>query len=214
MSGCATNTASACSITPIDADTASPRACFQFSEDLPARTDFSPFVAVAGTDKPALSVAEKQLCVEGLTHGQHYTVTLRAGLPSVVHETLSKSADFAIYVRDRKPFGAVLDFGLCAAADRPARHSDHQRQYPFSRGRDLSHQRPQSDRYHRAASAIGRGDFQRSLDRSDIEQLEELARHARCGTANSPSSRARSMPKSPPRSRSTRRSAISSPASM
>jgi hypothetical protein len=40
----------------IDADTASPRACFQFSEDLPARTDFSPFVVVAGTDKPALSL--------------------------------------------------------------------------------------------------------------------------------------------------------------
>jgi alpha-2-macroglobulin len=87
----------------IDADTASPRACFQFSEDLPPRTDFSPFVVLAGTDKPALSVADKQICVEGLTHGQSYTVTLRAGLPSVVHETLSKSSDFAIYVRDRKP---------------------------------------------------------------------------------------------------------------
>src|ERR1700722_19878957 len=87
----------------VDADTASPRACFQFSEDLPARTDFSPFVVLAGTDKPALSAAEKQLCVEGLKHGDSYTVTLRAGLPSVVHESLSKSSDFVIYVRDRKP---------------------------------------------------------------------------------------------------------------
>jgi uncharacterized protein YfaS (alpha-2-macroglobulin family) len=87
----------------IDADTASPRACFQFSEELPARTDFSPFVALAGNDKPALSVEDKQLCVEGLQHGQTYTVTLRAGLPSVVHETLSKSSDFAVYVRDRSP---------------------------------------------------------------------------------------------------------------
>jgi alpha-2-macroglobulin len=87
----------------IDADTASPRACFQFSEELPGRTDFSPFVALAGTDKPALSAEDKQLCVEGLQHGQTYTVTLRAGLPSVVHETLSKSSDFAIYVRDRSP---------------------------------------------------------------------------------------------------------------
>src|ERR1700722_8609954 len=87
----------------VDADTASPRACFQFSEELPARTDFSPFVTLAGSDKPALSTAEKQLCVEGLQHGATYTVTLRAGLPSVVHETLSKSADFTIYVRDRRP---------------------------------------------------------------------------------------------------------------
>jgi alpha-2-macroglobulin len=87
----------------IDADTASPRACFQFSEGLPARTDFSPFVALAGTDKPALSVADKQLCVEGLQHGQSYTITLRAGLPSTVHETLSQSSDFHVYVRDRQP---------------------------------------------------------------------------------------------------------------
>jgi alpha-2-macroglobulin len=87
----------------VDADTASPRACFQFSEDVPLRADFSPFVAVAGVDKPALTVAERQLCVEGLKHGDGYKVTLRAGLPSTVHETLSKSADFSIYVRDRKP---------------------------------------------------------------------------------------------------------------
>jgi alpha-2-macroglobulin len=89
----------------VDADTSSPRACFQFSEALPGRrTDFSPFVSVEGQDKPAVSVDDKQLCVEGLKHGQRYSVTLRAGLPSVVKETLLKSADFAIYVRDRKPF--------------------------------------------------------------------------------------------------------------
>ena len=70
---------------------------------MPARTDFSPFVVLSGTDKPALSAEDKQLCVEGLQHGHGYTVTLRAGLPSVVHETLSKSADFSIYVRDRQP---------------------------------------------------------------------------------------------------------------
>ena len=39
----------------VDADAASPRACFQFSEDLPGkRADFSPFVTVAGQDRPAL----------------------------------------------------------------------------------------------------------------------------------------------------------------
>jgi uncharacterized protein YfaS (alpha-2-macroglobulin family) len=89
----------------VDSDSASPRACFQFSEELPGRrTDFSPFVALAGQDKPALSAEEKQLCVEGLKHGERYSITLRAGLPSVVKETLSKSAEFTIYVRDRKPF--------------------------------------------------------------------------------------------------------------
>jgi len=89
----------------VDSDAASPRICFQFSEELAGkRADFSPFVAVAGEDKPALSTDDKQLCVEGLKHGERYTITLRAGLPASVKEALAKSADFNIYVRDRKPF--------------------------------------------------------------------------------------------------------------
>src|SRR5665647_948346 len=89
----------------VDSDAVSPRACFQFSEELPGRrTDFSPYVAIAGVDKPAISANDKQLCVEGLKHGERYTITLRAGLPSVVHETLAKSAEFTVFVSDRKPF--------------------------------------------------------------------------------------------------------------
>jgi alpha-2-macroglobulin len=88
----------------VDSDSASPRACFQFSEDLAKRTDFAPFLALAGNDKPALTLEGKQLCVDGLKHGERYNVNLRAGLPSTVKETLPKSAEFNIYVRDRKPF--------------------------------------------------------------------------------------------------------------
>jgi uncharacterized protein YfaS (alpha-2-macroglobulin family) len=87
----------------VDSDAASPRACFQFSEKLLKRADFSPFVSVAGQDKPALSVDDQQLCVEGLKHGESYAITLREGLPSAVHEDLLKNADFNIYVRDRSP---------------------------------------------------------------------------------------------------------------
>src|SRR5882724_1350000 len=87
----------------VDSDSASPRACFQFSEDLAKRTDFAPFLALAGSDKPALSSEGKQLCVDGLKHGERYNINLRAGLPSI-KETLPKSAEFNIYVRDRKPF--------------------------------------------------------------------------------------------------------------
>jgi uncharacterized protein YfaS (alpha-2-macroglobulin family) len=88
----------------VDSDSASPRACFQFSEELAKRTDFTPFVALAGTDRPALTSDGKQLCVDGLKHGERYNINLRAGLPSTVRETLPKSAEFNIYVRDRKPF--------------------------------------------------------------------------------------------------------------
>src|SRR5262249_57865204 len=56
----------------VDADSISPRACFQFSEELPGRrTDFSLFVAVAGVDRPAVSTNEKRICVGGLEHRQH-----------------------------------------------------------------------------------------------------------------------------------------------
>ena len=88
----------------VDSDSAAPRACFQFSEDLAKRTDFTPFVALADSDKPALSSEERQLCVDGLKHGERYNIVLRTGLPSAVKEGLPKSAEFNIYVRDRKPF--------------------------------------------------------------------------------------------------------------
>ncbi len=88
----------------VDSDSASPRTCFQFSEDLQRRTDFAPFVTLAGTDKPAITTEDKQLCVEGLKHGERYAINLRAGMPSAVKETLPKSAEFNVYVRDRKPF--------------------------------------------------------------------------------------------------------------
>ncbi len=87
----------------VDSDSASPRVCFQFSEELPGkRTDLSPFVGVGGQDTPALSVDDKQLCVEALRHGERYAVTLRAGLPSL-KENLAKTAEFSVYVRDRSP---------------------------------------------------------------------------------------------------------------
>ncbi|WP_291688360.1 alpha-2-macroglobulin, partial [Bradyrhizobium sp.] len=88
----------------VDSDSASPRACFQFSEELAKRTDFAPYLALAGNDKPAMTSEGKQLCVDGLTHGERYNINLRAGLPSTVKEGLPKSAEFNIYVRDRKPF--------------------------------------------------------------------------------------------------------------
>jgi alpha-2-macroglobulin len=156
----------------IDADTASPRTCFQFSESLPTRADFSPFVALAGTDKPALAVEDKQLCVEGLTHGQSYTITLRAGLPSVVHETLSKSVDYAIYVRDRQP--AVRFSSTAYVLPRVGQNG-----IPVIsvNTRAVAIEIYQvSDRNlidTIAGVGYGRGDFQKSLSRYDVERLKD-----------------------------------------
>ena len=46
---------------------------------------------------------DQQICVEGLKHGERYAIVLRQGLPSAVGESLLKSADYEIYVRDRSP---------------------------------------------------------------------------------------------------------------
>ena len=152
----------------VDADAASPRACFQFSEDLPGRrADFSPFVSVGGQDKPALSVQDRQVCVEGLKHGERYAITLRAGIPSAVKETLSKSADFNIYVRDRKPL--VRFTGKAYVLPRTG-----QRGIPVvsvnTTAVTLEIYRI-GDR-NLLDTVVGR-DFQRNLDRYDIERLTE-----------------------------------------
>jgi uncharacterized protein YfaS (alpha-2-macroglobulin family) len=88
----------------VDSDGASPRPASSSPRTSPSGSTFAPFLALAGTDKPALTSEGKQLCVDGLKHGERYNINLRAGLPSTVKETLPKSAEFNIYVRDRKPF--------------------------------------------------------------------------------------------------------------
>ena len=88
----------------VDSDSASPRVCFNFTEALAGgRVDFTPFVAVAGAANAAVTTEGQQLCVDGLKHGQKYTIVLRQGLPSSVGENLLKSADYDIYVKDRSP---------------------------------------------------------------------------------------------------------------
>jgi uncharacterized protein YfaS (alpha-2-macroglobulin family) len=89
----------------IDSDAATPRACFQFSEDLQrGRADFSPFVAIAGANNAAVTANGTQICVDGLEHGNSYAVVLRQGLPSALpDEALRKNADYQLYVKDRSP---------------------------------------------------------------------------------------------------------------
>lgn len=87
----------------VDSDAASPRACFQFSEQLAKGVDYAPFVAVAGSANAAISTEYSQLCVDGLKHGERYAVVLRQGLPSAIGEDLLRNADYDIYVRDRAP---------------------------------------------------------------------------------------------------------------
>ena len=87
-----------------DSDAARPRLCVKFSENL-ARgdVDFAKFISINGKDPQAVSAEARQICVDGLKHGQRYEIQLRAGLPSAIGENLIKTSKFAVYVRDRSP---------------------------------------------------------------------------------------------------------------
>jgi uncharacterized protein YfaS (alpha-2-macroglobulin family) len=87
----------------VDNESSAPRVCFNFSEPLARKTDFAPYVAVAGASNSAISSEDQQICVEGLKHGERYAIVIREGLPSAIGESLLKAADYEIYVRDRSP---------------------------------------------------------------------------------------------------------------
>jgi uncharacterized protein YfaS (alpha-2-macroglobulin family) len=88
----------------VDNESAAPRVCFQFSEPLAQATaDYAPFVTASGFSAAAISLEERQLCVDGLKHGEHYKIVLRDGFPSAAGDALRKPADYEIYVRDRSP---------------------------------------------------------------------------------------------------------------
>ena len=86
----------------IDADVAAPRVCAQFSEELvKSGVDYAPFVTLDGATPKAVEADDKQICVEGLQHGQHYRVTFRAGLPAAIGEVLAAPVTLSVYVQDR-----------------------------------------------------------------------------------------------------------------
>lgn len=87
----------------VDNDAAAPRICAEFSEKLvQAGVDYEPFVRVEGRGL-VVEADERQLCIDGVEHGQRYGVTFRAGLPAASGETLHKDVRLQLYVRDRTP---------------------------------------------------------------------------------------------------------------
>ncbi|MGO4836158.1 hypothetical protein AB4144_28330, partial [Rhizobiaceae sp. 2RAB30] len=48
-----------------------------------------------------IEAKERQICVEGLAHGQHYRVAFRAGLPAAIGAVLESPVVLDVYVQDR-----------------------------------------------------------------------------------------------------------------
>src|SRR5690606_19744339 len=62
------------------------------------------FVTLDGRVAANLSAGEREICVEGLQHGNRYRLQMRAGLPSAIGEVLPQPVALDLYVRDRSPF--------------------------------------------------------------------------------------------------------------
>ncbi|MDP4034481.1 MAG: alpha-2-macroglobulin family protein [Pseudorhodobacter sp.] len=88
----------------VQSDSARPRICATFSEDLLASgVDYANFVQLP---EPGLTVTTggwRQICVEGVSHGARYALTFREGLPAADGQTMAKSVPLTVYVRDRNP---------------------------------------------------------------------------------------------------------------
>lgn len=86
----------------VDNESASPRVCVQFSETLAKSQDnIAGYVSVNGSDAEDVQREGSELCIGGLKHGERYAVRVRSGIAAEIGETLPKTAELSIYVRDR-----------------------------------------------------------------------------------------------------------------
>ncbi len=137
--------------------------------------------ASRASDKPAITTEEKQLCVEGLKHGERYAITLRAGLPSTVQETLHEVRRLHdLSCATASPSVRFTGKAYVLPRDRPARHSAGQREHRLR----VKVQIYRIGDRNLIDTVLG-SDFQRTLDRYDAEQARNEKRQHRSGTANS-----------------------------
>ena len=88
----------------VETDSATPRACIQFSEQLvKSGQDYAPFITINDGPPQAVEAKGQQICIEGLRHGENYRINIRQGLPAAIGEVTEAPVALAIYVRDRAP---------------------------------------------------------------------------------------------------------------
>lgn len=85
----------------IQSDTANPRICAVFSEDLvEAGVDYASFVQMQGSGY-AIEPSGARLCISGVKHGERHTITFREGLPAAAGEITQKDFTLTHYIGDR-----------------------------------------------------------------------------------------------------------------
>lgn len=89
----------------VDTQSSTPRICVAFSDPI-ARNDpsITGYFAVDGGEQLEIEAEDNQICAAGVEYGNRYHVTIRKGLPAKDgEETLNKTVELDIYVRDRDP---------------------------------------------------------------------------------------------------------------
>jgi uncharacterized protein YfaS (alpha-2-macroglobulin family) len=88
-----------------ETDSTQPRICLTFSKPLPASdaAAFAQYVAITPVVKAAFDAKDKTLCISGVSFGQSYRITVRAGLPSTTPLQTARDELFTIAVPDRAP---------------------------------------------------------------------------------------------------------------
>ena len=89
----------------VDSDSATPKVCLKFSDALSKdrQIHHEDYLVIEPAIKTVVSAQQQQLCVEGVRHGQSYTVKARAGIPSAAGEKTRAAQEFTAQVDDRKP---------------------------------------------------------------------------------------------------------------
>ena len=129
----------------VDNDAASPRACFRFSEPLArGKVDFAPYVAISGAADGADQHRGAAIMRRRAATRQRYAIVIREGLPSSVGESLLKSADYEIYVKDRAPRVRFTGKNYVLPSVGQGWNTRGVRQYEPRGGRRDARRRPQS----------------------------------------------------------------------
>ncbi len=90
----------------VESNSATPKVCLKFSGSLAKsrqQLHYEDYIQIQPAIQFAITVRGQQLCVEGISHGQHYTLTVRAGIPSATGEKTRVKQNFTAKVEDREP---------------------------------------------------------------------------------------------------------------
>ncbi|WP_084417945.1 alpha-2-macroglobulin family protein [Henriciella litoralis] len=94
-----------------------PRACLVFSQPLDPDVDYSTYVNMRPSVRPAYSVEGRELCLEGLDFARTYTATILAGLPSADGTEIYRQEDVTISFEDRPAYVGFKGAGVILPRD-------------------------------------------------------------------------------------------------